>query len=119
MLPDTPLSVGLHALGQPRLTSIYDETGTADSHYEENGPYHCEDCIHKTAMDEPFCVHPKVVGDAALQDKLVQINGRPAVKICMERGCCAYVHQAPRPEAEIDAEERLEKHPLDDATGKY
>lgn len=84
---------GTEALGQPRLGSVYDETGTPESGYAESGPYHCEDCIHKTAMDEPFCVHPKVVGDERLQDKLVQINGRPVVKIDMEHGCCRYVNQ--------------------------
>lgn len=115
MLPDTPLSVGLRALGQPRLTSIYDETGTADSHYEENGPYNCGMCIHRTAKDEPFCVHPKVVGDPALQDRLVQINGRPAVKIDMCSGCCAYVRGAEH--SELDEDDR--PHSFDDATGKY
>jgi hypothetical protein len=82
---------GTHALGQPRMGSIYDETGTAESHYDDCGPYNCGVCIHKTAMDEPFCVHPKVVGDEALQDKLVQIDGRPVVKIDMMHGCCGYV----------------------------
>ena len=84
---------GTEALGQPMHGSIFDETGTMESGYATNGPYHCEDCIHKTSMDEPFCIHPKVVGDHALQDKLVQINGRPAVKIDMEHGCCRYVNQ--------------------------
>jgi len=84
---------GIGALGQPRLGSIYDETGTPESGYGECGPYHCSDCIHKTAKDEPFCIHPKVIGDSALQDKLVLINGRPAVKIDMEHGCCRYVNQ--------------------------
>jgi hypothetical protein len=32
-----------------------------------------------------------VVGDRDLQDKLVLIDGRPVVKIDMERGCCRYV----------------------------
>jgi hypothetical protein len=89
---------GTEALGQPRLGSIYDEMGTPDSGYNESGPCHCEDCVHKTAMDEPFCVHPKVVGDRQLQDKLVQINGRPVVKIDMEHGRCRYVRQAPESE---------------------
>ncbi len=84
---------GLESLGQPRLTSVYDETGTPGSHYEECGPYHCSDCIHKTAKDEPFCVHPAVVGDMQLQNRLVQIDSRPAIKINLEHGCCAYVNQ--------------------------
>lgn len=91
---------GIGALGQPRMGSIYDETGTPESGYEEHGPYHCEDCIHKTAPDEPFCIHPKVIADSQLQDRLVVIDGRPAVKICMERGCCKFVHQAAKAEDE-------------------
>jgi hypothetical protein len=83
---------GTDALGQPRLGSIYDEQGTPDSGYATGGPYHCEDCIHKTASDEPFCIHPKVLGDSCLQDQLVTINGRPAAKINLEHGCCRYVH---------------------------
>lgn len=89
---------GLGSLVMPSMGSIYDETGTPCSGYAENGPYHCEDCIHKTAPDEPFCIHPKVIGDPALQDCLVMINGRPATKICMEHGCCRYV----RPPAKME-----------------
>jgi hypothetical protein len=84
---------GIGALGQPRMGSIYDETGTPDSGYEEHGPYHCEDCIHKVEMDSPYCIHPKVVGDHDLQDRLVLINNRPVIKIDMEHGCCKYVSQ--------------------------
>lgn len=85
---------GTGMLGQPRLGSVLDATGTPESGYEEHGPYHCEDCCHKTAMDEPFCIHPKVVGDSQLQNRLVQIDGRPAIKIDMEHGCCEYVNQS-------------------------
>jgi hypothetical protein len=98
---DPNFLLGLSGLGQPRLRSIYDETGTPDSGYATEGPYHCEDCIHKTAMDEPFCVHPKVIGDERLQNKLVYLDGRPVVKIDMERGCCRYVNQT-RPESDED-----------------
>lgn len=85
---------GIAALGHPANGSILDETGTAESHYDTKGPYSCCKCIHKTAMDEPFCIHPKVVGDHDLQSQLVTIDGRPAVKIDMEHGCCGYVSQA-------------------------
>jgi hypothetical protein len=88
----------------PAIRSIYDETGTAVSGYEERGPYHCEDCIHKTAHDEPFCIHPAVIGDPCLQDRLVQIDGRPVVKINMEHGCCKYVNQMSKPEVEAKDE---------------
>jgi len=95
---------GTGMLGQPRLGSIHDETGTPASGYATSGPYHCEDCIHKTAEDEPFCIHPKVVGDEQLQSQLVQIDGRPAIKIDMEHGCCRYVNQ-PRPECDEDEDD--------------
>lgn len=84
---------GIEALGQPRMGSIYDETGTPVSGYEEHGPYHCEDCIHKVAPDSPYCIHPGVIGDPRLQDRLVLIDNRPTVKINLERGCCKYVNQ--------------------------
>lgn len=99
---------GLGALGQPRIGSIYDETGTPDSGYATSGPYHCEHCIHKTAADEPFCIHPKVVGDHDLQDKLVLIDGRPVIKIDMESGCCRYVRQPAKAEDEPKGEEHGE-----------
>lgn len=83
--------MGISALGQPRMGSIYDETGTWQAGYAEGGPYNCGMCVHKTAKDEPFCIHPKVVGDSELQDRLVQIDGRPTIKIDMIRGCCSYV----------------------------
>jgi hypothetical protein len=84
---------GLSVLGQPRLGSIYDETGTPESGYAESGPYHCEDCIHKTASDEPFCIHPKVLADPQMQNRVVLIDNRPAAKIDMCHGCCRYVNQ--------------------------
>jgi hypothetical protein len=95
---------GTEMLGQPRMGSIYDELGTPESGYSEDGPFHCSDCVHKIKFDEPFCTHPKVIGDSELQERLVQIDGRPVVKINMERGCCRYV----RP-----------NHPNDDATGAF
>jgi hypothetical protein len=98
---------GIEALGQPSIGSVYDKTGTPDSGYAEEGPYHCSDCIHKTAMDEPFCVHPKVVGDVRLQDRLVLINGRPVVKIDMMHGCCEYVRQE-RHECDEDEDHALD-----------
>lgn len=98
---------GTEALGQPRLGSIYDEQGTPESGYEEHGPYHCEDCIHKTAKDEPFCVHPKVIADSRLQDRLVMINNRPAIKVNLCKGCCKYVNQ---PLCDCDEDEHEETH---------
>jgi hypothetical protein len=88
---DPLLISGLGSLGQPRLGSIYDETGTKESGYADQGPYSCKNCIHKTASDEPFCIHPKVIGDPDLQNRLVMIDMRPAIKVCLEHGCCTYV----------------------------
>lgn len=91
---------GTERLAVPALRSVYDETGTPESHYDTKGPYSCGMCVHKTKMDEPFCVHPRVVGDPDLQDRLVQIDGRPTVKIDMVRGCCEYVRGSePKPES--------------------
>src|ERR1700686_873133 len=90
---DFPIIPGTGALGQPRLGSIYDEVGTPESGYEEHGPYHCEDCIHKTASDEPFCIHPKVIADSRLQSRLVLLNHRPVIKVDLKCGCCKYVNQ--------------------------
>ena len=87
---------GTDMLGQARHGSIYDETGTPASGYGECGPYHCMDCVHKPAPNEPYCIHPRVVDDFCMQDKLVMIGGRPAIKINLEHGCCRFV----RPPAE-------------------
>ena len=86
---------GLSVLGQPRPGSVYEESGTKDSGYEESGPYHCEDCIHKTAPDEPFCIHPAVLADPEMHSRVVLLDSRPVAKICMERGCCKFVKQVP------------------------
>ena len=81
---------GIGALGKPAMGSIYDTVGTPDTNYQETGPAQCEDCLHKTATDEPFCTHPKVIADDRLQDRLVMINNRPVIKINMETGWCKY-----------------------------
>jgi hypothetical protein len=101
---------GLGMLGQPRLGSIYDETGTPCSGYEEKGPYHCEDCIHKVAHDSPYCIHPKVVGDPELQHRLVMIDERPTIKIDLEHGCCAYVRQPAKAEDAPKGEDHDDEH---------
>lgn len=102
---------GTEKLGQSQIGSIYDETGTPDSGYSEQGPYHCEDCVHLTASDEPFCIHPKVIADDRLQDRLVMIDNRPAIKICLDRGCCRYV----RPPEKAENESKDENHGEDNS----
>lgn len=99
---------GTGALGQPRLGSIYDETGTLASGYAESGPYHCSDCVHKTAKDEPFCIHPKVLADPKMQERLVLIDNRPTVKIDMEHGCCKFVRYVPGFVEEAEHEDKDE-----------
>lgn len=64
----------------------YEEDGTLASGYAEDGPYHCEDCIHRVNEDE--CSHPVVCGDEALASRK-QKNGN--VKINVEVGCCRFV----------------------------
>jgi len=103
---DSLIIPGTEALGQPRLGSVYDEQGTTESGYEEHGPYHCEDCIHKTAKDEPFCIHPNVIADSRLQDRLIMIDNRPVIKVNLCKGCCKYVNQQIPP----DEDEHEETH---------
>ena len=92
---------GIEKLGE---SASYRETGTAASGYEEHGPYHCEDCLHKPAPDSPYCTHPKVVADKELKSRLVQLDGQSVVKIDMERGCCKFVNQ-PLEDEDEDARE--------------
>lgn len=73
--------------------SSYSEQGTEVSGYEEHGPYHCEDCIHKTAKDEPYCIHPVVIVDPKMKSRLTKVGGRTVVKVNLERGCCKFVKQ--------------------------
>lgn len=79
-----------------KLTGNKKEQGTPVSGYEEKGPYHCEDCIHRIGgakSDLPFCIHPVVLSDPKMKKWRTQYEGQNAVKINMERGCCAYVNQ--------------------------
>jgi broad specificity phosphatase PhoE len=74
------------------VDSKFRETGSPVSGYGEEGPYHCEDCIHRTSPDSAFCIHPVVIADPDLADSLVQIGGQNAVQINLEKGCCRFVH---------------------------
>lgn len=66
----------------------YLEQGTLASGYAEEGPYHCEDCIHKPQSDAPFCNHPVVVNDP---DRAPYRVG-DLVQIDLKKGCCRFVH---------------------------
>lgn len=67
------------------------ELGTNRSGYSDEGPFHCADCIHKTAPDRPYCTHPKVLSDPELKDRVIKVGGRKVVQIDLQRGCCGYV----------------------------
>lgn len=90
---------GIEALGH--LPSIYDETGTKESGYAADGPYHCEDCVWRL-QGTAFCTHPRVAHDPALHYLASVENGHPVVKINIEQGCCRYVRP---PEKEPDGDE--------------
>lgn len=93
------ISQGLSKLGSSNSLA---EQGTPDSGYEEHGPYHCEDCIHKTAPDQPYCIHPKVIKDRKLKEKVATIGGKTVVQINLERGCCRFVNQPLEEEGDED-----------------
>jgi 2,3-bisphosphoglycerate-dependent phosphoglycerate mutase len=68
------------------------EVGTKASGYSEDGPFHCEDCIHLTEPGQPLCIHPEILKDPELQDKLTQSGSQPAIEINLEQGCCRFVN---------------------------
>jgi len=74
----------------------YSEQGTAIAGYEEKGPYHCEDCVHRLAKDSDLCIHPVVVADPQMKSRLTQAGGKLAARINLEHGCCSYVKQEKR-----------------------
>jgi len=65
----------------------YREEGTPVSGYAENGPYHCEDCVH---LEGRVCAHPVVMADPGVKKKR-DADGRPYVNV--EHGCCRFVRQ--------------------------
>lgn len=67
--------------------------GTRRSGYQELGDYHCEDCIHKTAPNQPYCVHPEVIADPEMKERLVQIDGKTVARVNLKHGCCEFVNQ--------------------------
>ncbi len=81
--------------------SHYSETGTPISGYSEDGPFHCEDCIHRVDPKSSYCIHPVVVADPALKNRLVQISDGDTFKLTIQidlmRGCCRYVNQEKEP----------------------
>ncbi len=72
--------------------------GTPEGEYAEDGPYHCAECIHKTAPDKPYCVHPEIVNSSQFKDKIIKIAGKRVAPVNLQSGCCEYVK--PREDAE-------------------
>lgn len=81
---------------RPKLTRDQREQGSPVSGYEEHGPYHCEDCIHRVGgkdSDLPFCLHPYVLLDPKMRKRRTTFEDQQVVQISMERGCCKFVNQ--------------------------
>lgn len=75
------------------------ETGTPVGHYDTQGPYHCSSCIHKTAPNEPYCIHPEIVNSPQLET--MKVMGKRVVQIDLQRGCCGYVNPSEPSESKI------------------
>jgi hypothetical protein len=90
-IPEINVPVGIEGLADDK----FGETGTPDIAYEEKGPYHCEDCIHRVDSDSDVCIHPLVVIAPSMQNRLVRLEdgGGYGVKVNLPRGCCKYVNQ--------------------------
>lgn len=72
------------------------EQGTKISGYSTNGPFHCEDCLHRIGgyeSDLPFCIHPAVLKDPKLKKLRTVYEDTNCVEIDMEQGCCKFVRQ--------------------------
>ena len=66
-----------------------EESGTPQSGYAEDGPYHCKDCIHKPSKTASYCNHPKIVNDPKNEKR--KVPGKSLIQIDLEKGCCKYV----------------------------
>jgi len=78
------------------LKGTQKEQGTKVSGYATDGPYHCEDCLHRIGGYEselPFCIHPAVLKDPKLVSLRTEYDGEKCVEIDMEHGCCRFVRQ--------------------------
>jgi hypothetical protein len=71
----------------------YKEQGTQIAGYEEKGPYHCGDCVHRLTKESDLCLHPAVVADPQLKSKLTRAGNQMAVRVNLEKGCCKFVKQ--------------------------
>lgn len=70
------------------------EQGDPITGYEENGPYHCEDCVHRLSKTSNICIHPMIKANPKLANRRVMENGKvKGVKVNLEIGCCSFVKQ--------------------------
>lgn len=76
-----------------KTDSRYGEVGTAASAYAEDGPYHCEGCVHVKRVlrgsepGEGVCTHPMVMLDPQMRKYR---HGMGAL-VKLEKGCCKFV----------------------------
>lgn len=71
----------------------YSEQGTPIAGYEEKGPYHCGDCVHRTTPDSDLCMHPAVAADPAMKSRVQRVGNQLVTKVNLAHGCCKYVLQ--------------------------
>ena len=71
------------------------EQGDPIAGYEEKGPYHCEDCVHRKA-DTEYCQHPAVIAAPIMKKRLVNVGNQMLARINVEHGCCKFVKQTKR-----------------------
>ena len=67
--------------------------GTRKAGYIENGKQYCGDCIHRTGAGEPYCVHPEVLKDPEMKERMTDYQGQKVIQISLEDGCCDYVNK--------------------------
>lgn len=72
-----------------KLKPDYAEQGDPIAGYEEHGPYHCEDCVHRRSKESDICIHPVVRIAPAMASRRVP----GGVRVNLECGCCRFVKQ--------------------------
>ncbi len=76
-------------------------SGTLEGGYDDKGPYHCAECIHKTSSSAPYCIHPEILNSAQFEGKIITISGRKAAPISLQTGCCEYVKPSEEEETKV------------------
>lgn len=62
--------------------------GTKLSGLSNEGPFHCEDCVHRKGS---YCMHPIVMNDPEAKKSREKQPSTGYIKIDLERDCCAFV----------------------------